>query len=282
MEKVKKDIEMVYEPKKDFKKIEDYSKEELDHELRKIQAKQLSNKALTPEENLLLAEYQMKLQSEEEAFRLEEERKQRIEDVKKQKELLKEFDEMSPERKVDADIEGEYLKKGPNAINRFKAKRAMKKVGKKAKTKGGAIIQKVYLDSSIELLWVKTAKEWVEFIRVDDQGNKVRSIARVTKTKHRLKGSSVPVHIAIEGVSENANLLEGINTSLSAQHINQMNQLCYQAGFFDALDAKDQQKKKLDLASASLILMFIIIIVMGYLAWQQMQLFDLVTAAIGG
>lgn len=267
---------------KQFKKLEEYSDEEREQRRREIEAKQISNKSLTPEENLFFKEYTEALQYQKELYEVQQEKVRQEEYNKQQDKLLKEFDALPKDQKVDADIQGEYLSKGPNFFSTFKAKRTMEKVAKKAKKKGGAIIQKVYLDSSIELIWINKVKQWIEFVRIDDQGNKVRSIARVTKTKHRLKGSSVPVHIAIEGVSENANLLEGVNTSLSAQHINQMNQLCYQAGFFDALDAKDQQKKKMDFASASLILMFILIIVMGYIAWQQMQLFDLVTAAVSG
>jgi len=195
----------------------------------------------------------------------------------KQEEQLQEFDELPEEEKLSAEVEGTYLKESPNVLYEFLAKRKMEKVSSKAKKKGGAIIEKAYLDSSIELIWVKHPKTYVEFVRVDENNEKVRSIARVTKTKHRLKGSSVPVHIAIEGVSENVNLLEGVNTSLSAQHINQMNMLWYQSGFFDALDAKEQQKKKLDLASAGLILTLIMLAVLIYLAWQQYQLFDLVS-----
>jgi len=260
-----------------IKKLEDYTPEELENLLRGIRAKQLANKSLTPEEKLLWTEYQERVNTIEEQEKLEELKAKQESEEAKQEEQLQEFDELPEEEKLSAEVEGTYLKESPNVLYEFLAKRKMEKVSSKAKKKGGAIIEKAYLDSSIELIWVKQPKTYVEFVRVDENNEKVRSIARVTKTKHRLKGSSVPVHIAIEGVSENVNLLEGVNTSLSAQHINQMNMLWYQSGFFDALDAKEQQKKKLDLASAGLILTLIMLAVLIYLAWQQYQLFDLVS-----
>ena len=260
-----------------IKKLEDYTPEELENLLRGIRAKQLANKSLTPEEKLLWTEYQERVNTIEEQEKLEELKAKQESEEAKQEEQLQEFDELPEEEKLSAEVEGTYLKESPNVLYEFLAKRKMEKVSSKAKKKGGAIIEKAYLDSSIELIWVKHPKTYVEFVRVDENNEKVRSIARVTKTKHRLKGSSVPVHIAIEGVSENVNLLEGVNTSLSAQHINQMNMLWYQSGFFDALDAKEQQKKKLDLASAGLILTLIMLAVLIYLAWQQYQLFDLVS-----
>jgi len=268
---------MAKDKENELKRLEDYSREELESMLRGIRAKMLANKSLSPEEKLLWTEYAEKVNMLEEQEKIESETEARELEEKKQEELLSKFDSLPAEEKLEANVEGTYLNKGAGKFSEIKSKFWMDRVTTKAKKKGGAIIEKGYLDSSIEIIWVANAKTFIEFMRVDENNNKVRSIARVTKTKHRLKGTSVPIHIAIEGISENVNLLEGVNTSLSAQHINQMNQLCYQAGFFDALDAKDLQKK-FDLGGASIILLLIILAAMLYLAWQQYQLFELVSA----
>jgi hypothetical protein len=259
-----------------LKRIEDYAPKELEQMLREIRSKQLANKGLSPEEKLLWVEYQERVNLIEEQEKIEQEEALSNEEKAKQEDLLKKFDALPEEDKLAASVEGTYLSKSPGKINEFRAKWVMDRVTNKAKKKGGAIIEKGYLDSSIEFIWVKKPKIYVEFFSFDEKGVKVRSIARVTKTKHRLRGTSIPVHIAIEGVSENVNLLEGVNTSLSAQHINQMNMLNYQAGFFDALDAKEQQKKKFDVASIGFILTLIMLAVLLYLAYQQYNLYELV------
>lgn len=266
------------EEKKVMKKLSEYTDNERENALREIRAKILSNKALVPEENLLWTEYNEYLQFQEQKQQEEAQRILAEQEANKQEELLQEYETAPEEEKLGAQEEGIYLKHGTSPVTNFITKTKMNKLLKKVKKKGGTVIQKVYLDSSVEFIWTNKPKTFVEFVRIDENGAKVRNISRVTKTKHRVKGTSVPLHIAIEGVSENADLIQGINTSLSAQHINQTISLAYQTGFLDALDAKEQKPKKFDIEKGIILIVLIILVVMLYLAWQQYQLFELVSS----
>ena len=256
-----------------IKGIRDYSQEELEQKLKEIKAKILSNKTLTPEEKLVKYEYE-EIMTQQEAQRqalIQEEVKRQVE--VEQIKMRKEFEAADTEEKLGAEVKGTYLKKGSGALNEFFAKRTMNKVSEKAKKKGGTIIEKVYADSSIELIWSKKPIKFVEFSTINERGEQIKTISRVSKTKHRLKGSPVPVQVVLEGVSENINLHEGADMSLSAQHINQMNMLFYEAGYLDALDAKEQKKMGFDLNKLMPILILISIGISIVVAWQLSQLY---------
>ena len=265
------------ESKEPIKKtLKDYPPQELEQKLREIQVKIDGGKELSFDEQVFVKEYEDAINVLQRANLEQEQENKRQEEVANQEKLNKEYASAPEEEKLPGSTEGEYIYRGHGKLNEFFANRKIKKMYKKVKKKGGSVLIKFYKDTSAELVWLKRPVTFVEFLSKDETGDIIRSVSRITKNKHRLKGSSVPVHLAIEGSSENVSLLEGVNTSLSAKYINGLLQSSFEAGRAFEADLEQNKKKKFDIASIGFILTLIMLAVLLYLAYQQYNLYELV------
>jgi hypothetical protein len=249
-------------------------------DLIKIQQKIDKGYELTPEEIYL---YNNTLEEKKQAS-IEEQNKQIKEELLKRKaeqqELKKEFAKASDNQKLTGKERGIRIQGKGGKLKQFLWKRKIKKAVKK----GGSLILKSYKDSSLELVFSKKPVRYVEFRGKTEQGEETNYITRITKTKHRLQGSSVPLHVCLEGIAENMNLYEGAETNLSADYVNKWGSGLFHSGILKGMAMKEQAGLKGTMENAIPILLFINIAVMIIVIYLMFEMWGIVAdiAAIVG
>ena len=163
----------------------------------------------------------------------------------------------------------------PNIFSQWWNKKKVENLAKKAKQKGLMVLIKCYRDTGVELITTKKPVKFVEFKEKNEKDEEVRYICRVVKTKHRLKGTSIPVHFVGEGINENLNLFEGAEVELSAEYVNKMNSLYYYSGLLTGLAMRDEGARG-SLEKFMPILVLIIIFGMLALGYLTYQTYDIV------
>jgi hypothetical protein len=203
---------------------------------------------------------------------LEEEIKQRELD---QDIILKEYAEAAPSEKLTAEqvAKNSVRVGGGGFLQKIFVNLALRNAAKK----GGSLLLKVYRDSAIEIIWSKTPVRFVEFVEPGEiSGETIKHISRVTKTKHRLKGSSIPIHIICEGVFENLNLYGDTETNLSSEYLNRMSISYFQAGLSKGLGLRTSNDNFL--ASLQPLMPIILIVGLLVIGWISMQMYGEMTA----
>ncbi len=242
-------------------------------DLIKIQQKLDRGYELTPEEIYL---YNNTLEEEKQAS-IEEQNKQIKEELLKRKaeqqELKKEFSKAKDSQKLTGREKGVRIQGKGGRIKQWFWRRKIKKAVKK----GGSLIIKGYKDSSLELVFSKKPVRYVEFKGKTEQGEETNYITRITKTKHRLNGSSVPLHICLEGIAENMNLYEGAETNLSADYVNKWGSGLFHSGILKGMAMKDQAGLKGTMENAIPILLFINIAAMIIVIYLMFELWGIVS-----
>jgi len=203
---------------------------------------------------------------------------ERIAQEEKQK-VLEEFSKASQDEKINADVKGKHY--GPGGLQEFLAKQKLERTKKKAMKKGGEIIIKGHMGKGYELIWSSKPIKYVEFLSKNEQGEEVRNITRITKTKGHLRGSSIPVHLCLEGVANSIDPFEGIETNMSAEYFNKLLQGEFQSGLATGLAIKPNKSSGLDMAKLTPILLIGVIGALGVIAYYQMQLFEMVSKLAG-
>jgi len=208
-------------------------------ELNLIKNKLNKKEKLTDEQALFLAMHKERVlkRKEEEQKLIQQLTKQTKE--KEKKELIKEYDSAPEEEKITAKQTGKAI--GPSGLSKFLASTKIKKVNKKARTKGGEIIIKGHIGKGYEILWSRKPVRYVEFISKNEQGEEVRNITRIVKTKGHLKGSSIPVHLCLEGIADSFDPFEGLETNLSAEYFNKLLMGQFQSGLAVGLAIKPKK-----------------------------------------
>jgi len=236
---------------------------------------------LSDEEKIVIYKYKELIQAEEtEKARLVEEKKQSAET--KKKEVEKEYKEVKakkPELVLDANIKGKQYSAG--ALKNMMASRKLDKIKKKAFRKGGEIIIKGHIGKGYELIWSKTPKRYVEFLSKNEQGEEVRNITRITKTKGHLRGSSIPVHLCLEGVANSIDPFEGIETNMSAEYFNKLLQGEFQSGLATGLAIRPEKASRFDMAKVTPILFLALLGGMIILGYYVTQIYEVVSK-LGG
>ena len=260
--------------------IEDPPELTIEKKLEFIATKIKSGIDPSDEEKLIWNGYIAQVQAEEEKqkaiLEIEEKEKQekkRLEDEQKKKELKEEFDNAEPHEKLL--IKDKIVKADPSG-GKIKMWLFKNKV-KKGYKKGGTLILKAEKDTGIEFIYTDKPVKFVEFREKNERGEEIVNIARVVKTKHHLKKTSVPIHIAVEGVSENVSLLEGVKTDLSAEAVNKGFKMSYIGGYLKRDAELSQTDIKNNLEKLMPILVLAILggmCIIGWIMYQNNQQMD--------
>ena len=278
MVKKKEDVEIIKEGNEEEEEMTEEQK--YFAEVDRIALKLQKEEKLVPSEISFWNDYQARLEAAKarREAEVEAERKKRV--VEEYKKLQKEFEEANEEDKltIDKEEDGKVSTKPKNyLIQNFLTKRVLKQ----AKKNGGSIILKAFGDSGIEFIWSKKPVKFIEFIDKNEQGEEIKNICRIVKTKHRLKGTSIPIHICAEGVFENINLFEGAETDLSAEYVNKAVVNAYQGGLHRGLGMKNQMGLGGKLADYMPFMMLVMIGCVLVLIWMMSQLWEKVGAIPG-
>lgn len=260
--------------------INDDQVDEKQLELIKIQQKIELGKELTPEEIYI---YNNHLQEQQEQMNNEEKEQLQAEiqkEKEKQEQAQQDFEQAPQQKKLTGKEKGVRIKGKGGRIKRFLWKRKLKKGVKK----GGSLILKGYKDSSLELVFSKKPVRFVEFKGKTEQGEDTNYITRITKTKHRLGGTSVPIHVCLEGIAENMNLYAGAETNLSADYVNKWGSGLFHSGILKGMAMKEQAGLGKSLENVVPLLLFINIagmIIVAYLMFEMWGIVADIAAVVG-
>jgi len=221
--------------------------------------------------------YQLALREQEEqkAKELQAQKEQ------EKKEVLEEYEKIKkeePENVLKADTKGDVV--GPGKIKEFFAGRRINKIKEKAYKKGKHIIIKAYAGRGFEIISSKPVK-YVEFKTKNEKGEEIVNITRIAQPKGHLQGTSIPVHLCIEGVANSVDLFQNFETNMSAEYINKLLQGEFETGLTTGLAIRSDKANKFDVAKITPILFIILIAAMGFIAYNQMQLFEIVSKIPG-
>lgn len=244
-----------------------------EEKLKELIKKRLSAEKLSDEENKILQDYENAINSAKmEAFREEKIK----EYYAAQSEIAKEASEVNPDEVLSNEVKGIKLNAGNNPINEWITNFKVGRVIAKGKKKGGTFILKGFRDTGLELVWSKKPVRFVKFKIQNEKGELLEYVTRVVKTKHRWKGTSIPVHVALEGVNENIDLFEGAEVELSAEYVNKALTLQWNAGLLTGLAMRDEEAKDFMKAFAPLLLIIILLItcIMAYMMYSMYQKID--------
>jgi hypothetical protein len=233
---------------------------------------------LSPEEQVVVYKYKEYVQQQEEARKLERERIAAEERAKIEKEF-EETKKESPEEILDANVKGKNA--GPSGLQTFLAKLKVSRTKKRALKKGGQIIIKAYIGRGYEIIYSKTPVRFVEFKSKNEAGEEVRNVTRITRNKGHLKGSSIPVHLCVEGIANSFDPFEGIETNMSAEYFNKLLQGEFQSGLATGLAIRPNKHAGFDMAKITPILFLAVIAGLGIMAYYLMQIYEIVSK-LGG
>lgn len=205
-------------------------------------------------------------------FALEQEKQELKEAyVKQQQEIKQEASEAPEDAFLPQDAPSISLNKGPSAVQEWVSNFLANRNISSGKKKGGTFILKGYRDTGIELVWSKKPVRFVKFTIQNEKGESLEYLTRVVKTKHRWKGTSIPVHVALEGVNENVDLFEGAEVELSAEYVNKALTLQWNAGLLTGLAMRDEEAKDLftKIQPIMLLIIFLIVCIMAYMMYMM-------------
>jgi len=253
---------------------------EYDLKLISIYNKIRAGKELSPEEQYFWTQEEQIQEEERIQQQNQEVQAELAEQQAKQDQARQDFEQAPKEQKMSSKEKGVRIKGKGGKVKRWLWNRKAKKAVKK----GGSLILKAYKDSSLELVFSKKPVRFVEFKGKTEQGEETNYITRITKTKHRLSGTSVPIHVCLEGIAENMNLYEGAETNLSADYVNKWGSGLFHSGILKGMAMKDQAGIGGSLQNAVPLLLFINIGVMIIVVYLMFELWGIVAdmaAAMG-
>ncbi len=196
--------------------------------------------------------------------------------LEEQQKIQEELAKAKPEEFLPEDSPSINFNKGPSKVNEWVTKFLVSGKISKGKKKGGTFILKGYRDTGVELVWSKNPVRFVKFVLHNEKGEPFEYVTRVVKTKHRWKGTSIPLHIALEGVNENVDLFEGAEVELSAEYVNKALTLQWNAGLLTGLAMRDEEAgdffKKVQ--PLIMILVLVLVCVMAYMMYSMYQKID--------
>ena len=269
MSKEKK-IEEIKPEEEAIEEVDPETQKQLD--LIKIQQKIDSGEELTPKEiydyNNVLEDEKNKAIEEQNELLLQEINKRQ----KEQEDLQHQFSKAKDNEKLTGKEKGVRIQGKGGKIKQWLWRRKIRKAVKK----GGSLILKGYKDSSLELVFSKKPVRFVEFRGKTEQGEDTNYITRITKTKHRLNGTSVPLHVCLEGIAENMNLYEGAETNLSADYVNKWGSGLFHSGILKGMAMKEQAGVGNTLQNVMPLLLFINIAAMIIVIYLMFELWGIV------
>jgi len=254
------------------KQIDEYFKE-----VDRLAEKQNNEEKLLPSEKIFWDNHIIKVEQAKAQRQKELDTQRRENAYKEYLQLKKEFEEAPETEKltIGAAEEGKIKASQKNyKIANFLTKRVIKQ----AKQKGGSIILKCFGDSSIQFIWSKVPIKFIEFVEMNENNEEIKNICRVVKTKHRLKGTSIPIHLCAEGIFENINLFEGAEVDLSAEYVNKSVVNAYQGGLHRGLGMKQQMGMMGKIGDYMPIMMIILIGLVIIMIYMMSQLWEAVGA----
>lgn len=131
-------------------------------------------------------------------------------------------------------------------------------------------------DNTIEFKRSGKPRQTIEFPTVDKAGNKKKYSVQISRVKHALKGTSMPIHFVPFNNPENVNINDREESAFSVQQWNEYAITGYQTGW-NARNAM-LNKNPLNIENIQLILMVAIILVLVLNAWFTYN----VLGAVGG
>ena len=196
-----------------------------------------------------------------------------------QEQIKKESSKASEEDFLSVKAPSISLNKGPSAVQQWIAKYFATSTISKGKKKGGTFILKGYRDTGIELVWSAKPVRYVKFTIMNEKNEALEYVTRVVKTKHRWRGTSIPVHIALEGVNENVDLFEGAEVELSAEYVNKALTLQWNAGLLTGLAMRDEEAKDFFKAMGPLLMIITLLLtcIMAYMMYTMYQKMDAIS-----
>ncbi|MEO5350121.1 MAG: hypothetical protein H7836_10800 [Magnetococcus sp. YQC-3] len=240
-------------------------------QVRLIETKLLSGKSfqqLPLEEQVIWLQYE-KLVGEQQA---KEKAEQALFEQQRKAGLIEEFDSAPETEKLRAGVQGKPV--SPDGLKQFLAKTKVGRVNKKARRKGGEIIIKGNIGKGYEIVWSKNPVRFVEFFSKNEQGELVRNVTRITKTKGHLKGSSIPVHLCLEGVANSIDPFEGIETNMSAEYYNKLLMGQWQSGYAAGVAIKQEGQGMDKFAKFMPILMLVVVGCLIILIYMMSQIWE--------
>ena len=196
--------------------------------------------------------------------------------LNQQLEIQKEALNTPKEEILESNVKGVKFYSGPSKIQQWISRFFIEQTIAKGKKKGGTYIFKGYRDTGIELVWSPKPVRFVKFTIFNEKNEPLEYVTRVVKTKHRLKGTSIPVHVALEGVNENVDLFEGAEVELSAEYVNKALTLQWNAGLLTGLAMRDEEVKDIfkKIQPFLLIIILLLVCVMAYMMYSMFQKID--------
>jgi hypothetical protein len=257
---VKDEMEIEETPIKE-KSFNDLTAEE---KVFQVNRKVNNNEELSFEENKFVNDLNEKIKQEE----LEEQQKRVLIEQEK---IRQEYEAADPSEKLTAEqVAKNSVKINQGSLmgklNLFLFNRKIKK----AAEKGGTLILKAYKDSSIEMVYSKNPVRFIEFFEMSEVGDEqIKHVTKITKTKHRLKGTSIPLHIIAEGVFENLNLFENTEVNLSSEYLNRLTISTFQAGVAKGMGLKTESNFLEGLLHWAPLIVLVGVVIICWFSYQQ-------------
>jgi len=264
------------------KEVKEEPKKEIDidmvrqEKIKEVFTKKAKAIRLTEEETKIYDSVIAEVQSQQ-----QEQAKQHLTEkyLEQQSEIQEEASKAPVEDVLDSSVKGAKFYAGPSRLQQWISKYFIESVVAKGKKKGGTFILKGFRDTGIELVWSPKPVRFVKFTIFNEKNEPLEYVTRVVKTKHRWRGTSIPVHVALEGVNENVDLFEGAEVELSAEYVNKALTLQWNAGLLTGLAMRDEEAKDLFKKIQPLILIAVLLLVcvmayMMYSMWSKIDALD--------
>jgi len=198
---------------------------------------------------------------------LEEQAKQ----AEMQEQINKDYEEMktnNPEKIDSNDTTSLSLKGSDNFLKVALTFMQLKKSNKK----GGKIFIKVSRPKKVSIEWTTKDVRFVEFWSINERGDKVKEITRVSEYKYTFDGTSIPVLFAVQGIAESYDFYDAFRRDLTSETVSGIAMESYNAGYKDGLVLNEGKQKNSILAMLTEFMPLILILgflVMIVLLWQM-------------
>ena len=162
----------------------------------------------------------------------------------------------------------------PNNTNNFlKVGLAWAKLAK-GKKKGGKIFVKVSRPKNVSFEWTNKDIRFVEFWSTNERGDKVKEITRVSQYNYTFNGTSIPVIFAIQGFAESWDFYSEFKKNLDSEFVSGLVMEAYNLGYKDGTLLLDKNKKPNTLQELMPILIVVILVIMGAVAYLCYAIYE--------